>query len=205
MASESKRDALSERIERVRDAIQKFPAAAATLNSATDQLGKPIADLDTVLKKFSLGVPTWVHFSQSDRNYFPQYYYEDIGYAKINGKWGIAIRTVEGNEGPDDDDIQKWPFNDAPRLLRLQAVDKIPDLLEALLKNAAELSEKMTKKTDEIVALTDAISSVAKHPLEVDQDLTGPLDRLANSAPRSVIKRLPFRQPQSTKQTMEGK
>ena len=59
-------------------------------------------------------------------------------------------------------DIQKWPFNDAPRHLRLQAVDKIPELLESLLKTAADMSDKMTQKADEIIAITDAISSVVE-------------------------------------------
>jgi prefoldin subunit 5 len=160
MASE--KDSLSQKIERVKSSIQKFPAAAETLNTATDQLGKPIVDLDSVLKKFGIGVPTWVHFTQSDARYLPDYYYEDIGYAKINGKWGIAIRVLDGNfnDGPDEQTKTEWHFADAPRFLRLRAVDKIPELLESMLEQAAEMSRKMTEKAAEITALTDAVGAV---------------------------------------------
>jgi hypothetical protein len=53
------------------------------------------------------------------------YYYEQVGFAKINGKWSLAIRTVDGDVR-DDDDIESWPFNEAPRGLRVKAVYKLP-------------------------------------------------------------------------------
>jgi hypothetical protein len=80
--------------------------------------------LDALLKKFNLGVPTWVSFEKSrsdDGNY-----QEDIGYAKINGKWGIAIRTIECDFSDPDSSVAEWQFNDAPRLLRVNAVERFP-------------------------------------------------------------------------------
>lgn len=159
----SQSGSLSQRIERVQHSIQQLPAAAASLNSATDQLGKSVAELDAVLKRFSLGVPTWVPFASWE--HFDYYSAEEIGYAKIGGKWGVAIRTVEGDcQAPDDEKMEQWLFNDAPRLLRVRAVEKIPELLEELLKKAAEMTKTITEKAQEVNALTAAINSVIDPP-----------------------------------------
>jgi hypothetical protein len=154
---------LSERIARVQNSVQQLSSTSASLNSATDQLGKSVGELDAVLKKFSLGVPTWVHFrSEYNEDY---YYHEDIGYAKIGGKWGVAIRTIEGTCDPDrNDDVEEWLFNDAPRLLRVQAVDRIPELLEALIENAAEMTQTITEKAKDVDALAAGINSVIGAP-----------------------------------------
>src|SRR5437879_8574303 len=123
MNSES--DFLSKRVERVQNAVRQFPATATNLNEATDKLGTSVSELDITLKKFALGVPTWVPFSKSDQNLLPCYWADEIGYAKIGGKWGIAIRSVEGEYNrPDDARVEQWLFNDSPGLLRMRAVEK---------------------------------------------------------------------------------
>jgi uncharacterized protein YoxC len=156
----SKSEVLSEKVDRVKKLVAELPTAASTLNDATDQLGKSIGSLDALLKKFSLGVPTWVSFN-SEANEIADYYYnEDLGYAKIGGKWGVAVRTVEYNPGRPDSDIEQWLFNDAPRLLRVRAVEKIPELLEALLESAAEMSKRIAEKASEVDALTAGMNSV---------------------------------------------
>jgi ABC-type transporter Mla subunit MlaD len=159
----SQSDPLSQRVERVKNSVRQLPTAAANLNSATDQLGASVAQLDAVLKKFSLGVPTWVPFNQSSADSVPEYYREEIGYAKVGGKWGIAIRTIEGTyQSPDDDEVEQWLFNDAPRLLRVNAVEKIADLLDALIEKAAEMTKTITQKTAEVDALAAGIKSVVE-------------------------------------------
>jgi ABC-type transporter Mla subunit MlaD len=152
-------EALSKKLDRVKKAIERFPAAAATLNNATDQLGKSVGDLDAVLKKFSLGVPTWVQFSRFLNEDAGCRYYEELGYAKIGGRWGISIRTV-GQEVGQQDDIEQWLFGDAPRLLRVQAIEKIPDLLEALLESAGDMSKRIAEKAEEVDFLASGINSV---------------------------------------------
>jgi len=161
MTSQSK--SLSQKLERVQNSIQKFPAAAVSLNTATDQLGKSVADLDGVLKKFSLGVPTWVSIVSSKHEEY--YYREEIGYAKVGGKWGIAIRTVQGDDhAPEDQDENCWLFPDAPRLLRVRTIEGIPELLEALVESAAEMTKKITEKAEEVAALTAGIAAVITPP-----------------------------------------
>jgi hypothetical protein len=162
MASTS--EALSKKIDRVKKSIERFPAAASSLNSATAQLGQSIGQLDAVLKKFSLGIPTWVSFNGSDDT-IPSYYHEDLGYAKIGGRWGIAVRTVSGDvRAEEDDSVEQWLLPDAPRFLAVQAIEKVPELLEAILKGAAEMTNRMTEKAAEVDALAVGINSVINPP-----------------------------------------
>jgi len=54
----------------------------------------------------------------------------------------------------------KRPFADAPRFLRVQAVEKIPELLDALVKSAGEMSKRMYERADEVDFLASGINSV---------------------------------------------
>jgi hypothetical protein len=158
------REALSQKVDRVKKLIEKFPAAASTLNDATDQLSKSVGKLDAVLKRFSLGVPTWVSFNRQSDADAELYYEEQVGYAKIGGKWGVAIKTVEYNSARRDSDREQWLFNDAPRLLRVNAVEKVPELLEAILGSAADMSKRITEKAEEVDVLTAAMNAAAESP-----------------------------------------
>lgn len=158
MASTS--EALSQKLDKVKKSIEQFPAAASSLNTATTQLGQSIGQLDAILKRFSIGIPTWVLFNGS-ADTVPGYYHEDLGYAKIAGRWGIAVRTVSGDVRSEEGDrVEQWLLPDAPRFLGVQAIEKIPELLDAILENAAEMSKKMVEKANEVDFLASGISSV---------------------------------------------
>ena len=161
-----KNPSLSEKLDRIKSAAQKLPQAAATINSATDALGKAVAELDSVLKKYGLGVPTWVSFHTQVDHDAGHLYEEYVGYAKVNGKWGIAVATYTFNENcpPREDE---WLFNDAPRKLRVDAVGKIPDLLEAIVKEARDMSLKIDEKTAEVSAYASGIREVLDKREEV--------------------------------------
>ena len=122
--------------ERVSSSYRELSLAASHLNLVSDELGKSISVLDAALKKLNLGISTW---SRLDRwedalgNYSTRY----LGYAKVNNRWGIALRTVAGNNTqPEDATVEEWMFNEAPRALRIEAVEKLPDLFENLIKEA---------------------------------------------------------------------
>jgi hypothetical protein len=133
--------------ERVSSSYRQLSLAASHLNLVSDELGKSIAVLDSALKKLNLGISSW---SRLDRwedavgNYTSRY----LGYAKVNNRWGIALRTVAGNNNqPEDATIEEWPFNEAPRALRIEAVEKLPDLFENLIKEADVAIRKVKAQT----------------------------------------------------------
>jgi len=123
--------------ERVISSFEKLSSAAKNLNNVSDELGRAITAIDYILQRLNLGVPTWVKIHGGEDQYTGmEYWSRDVGYAKIGNRWGIALCTRKGDHNnPDEEEFDSWLFNDAPRWLRVEGVEKIPDLLEALGKD----------------------------------------------------------------------
>lgn len=139
-------------------AFEKLAASAPELNAASDELAKPIHAIDGDLQTLNLGVAAWVRFEgHSDEN---DYLWDrSLGYAKVSGIWGIAIRTREGF--PDDYKLEEWRFNDAPRSYRLKALEKLPELLETLAKNASKTAAALKSKVAVTKQVATTISQLA--------------------------------------------
>jgi prefoldin subunit 5 len=148
------------KIEKIQSSFQALSAVASSLNSASDELTKTVTILDEALRKLNIGLTVWVSYANHDVE--PGDFDNDqIGYCKLNSKWGIALRREWGDtqrgeyggEGP-------WLFNDAPRDMRLKGVDKIPELIAALSVEATETTKKVREKTQEISELASAITQI---------------------------------------------
>jgi hypothetical protein len=147
--------------ERVQSAFRKLTVSASNLNSASDDLRVVINELDDALRKLNLGVSAWVKIAGDDDGR-DEYWSRDLGYTRIGRTWGIALREVEGNYNwPDEAKVESWPFNDAPRWLRADAVGKIPDLLEKLADQADGTTKRIKQKATEARELTTAINAAA--------------------------------------------
>src|SRR5271170_7719142 len=117
--------------ENVSISFQKLHDAAGTLNSVSDELGKFITRIDESLRKLNIGLTVWVRVSGWDNHDEggTEFWLEQVGYTKIKSKWGLCLRRVDGDyQYPDHDSEEIWPFNDAPRAQRLEALDKIAEL-----------------------------------------------------------------------------
>jgi len=149
--------------ERVHASYLLLSAVASDLNSVSDELGKSVTELDSALKKLNLGISVWVSMRGNDG--LPEdtwYRNEDLGYAKIGGKWGIALRTVSGDyQYPEHENVEEWLFNDAPRSLRLSAIGHVAELLDALSKEADETTKKLKAKLAEAQAVATAVKEAA--------------------------------------------
>lgn len=172
------------KIEKVQFQFQALATVASSLNSASDELTKVVSILDEALKKLNVGLIAWVAFRvrQDDEHGSGNYDLDQIGYCKVNGKWGIALRRIWGNANFDADHAEgPWLFNDAPREMRLYAVDKIPELIEALSNEASETTMKVQEKTLEIRKLAGAIEQITKQPQRVPRSRvnTSAIDALA--------------------------
>lgn len=135
---------------KVAASFQQLKSAASHLNSVSDELGRPIAELDQILKKLNLGVGAWVTVQRfDDEDGRGGYWEHEVGYAKIGPTWGIAIRTADGNDQwPTDAKTEEWLFGNAPRSLRIAAIDKLPELIERLVKSANDTAEKLQAKIE---------------------------------------------------------
>jgi hypothetical protein len=147
--------------ERVQTAFAFLRIAAQELNSVSDELGKSIGELDVALQKLNLGVSAWVPFTESsDEDGW--FCHRDIGYAKTGTTWGISLREVEGDSNyPDRETTESWLFENSPRWMRIEAIGKIPDLLERLTKQAEDTAIKIKAKTAQAKELTSAIKTIA--------------------------------------------
>lgn len=159
------------KITKIQTHFQTLSCAATSLNTASDELTKVIDVLDEALKKLNVGLAVWVTFSKWSDDYdqgvmqISRYTHDQIGYCKVNGKWGIAIQRVSGDDaGPDEPEGLLWLFNNAPRDMRLAAVDKIPNVIEELGKEAAKTAKIIQEKTNHVRELAAAIEQLANAP-----------------------------------------
>ena len=150
------------KIEKIQTHFQALSSVAHSLNTASDELTRVVGVLDEALKKLNVGLTVWVIFEDRCQNVDMQYDCDQIGYCKVDGKWGISLRHIWGHEAFDDhDEDGPWLFNDAPRELRLRGIDKIPEVIEALAKEASNTTKRIQEKTKDVRELAGAIGSVA--------------------------------------------
>ncbi len=149
------------KVEKVQTHFEALSSVASSLNSASDEFTKVVTILDEALKQLNVGLTAWVTFRS--RGIEPWEYDDDqIGYSKVNGRWGIALRRIWGDQREDEQRNEgPWLFNEAPREMRLHGVDKIPEVIEALGKEAFDLTRKIHEKTHEVRELTGAIEKIA--------------------------------------------
>jgi hypothetical protein len=101
------------------------------------------------LRRLNLGITTWIRLDSREDG-LGNYSKRDLGYAKVGGKWGIALRTMSGNHhSPDDAVLEEWLFNDAPRALRIESVEKLPDLFDGLVKEADAATRQIRSRTQQ--------------------------------------------------------
>ena len=154
----SKGDSLA----RIQTSLRQLSSAASDLNTLSDQIGKVVARFDAELQKLNVGVPAWTRFRESTSQDRMHYSSDQVGYDKINGKWGLAIKTLSGHELEDEySTYQEWLFNDAPRALRLKAIDKLPDVFEHLLVEVANTTKAVDKKLKELQELATALEPLS--------------------------------------------
>jgi len=148
--------------------FKKLEATAARLNKVSDDLGESITALDAVLKRLGLGVPAWTKIAGTYDNNTGYYWVRELGYAKVGGKWGIALRTRDGDASdPDHENVERWLFNDAPRAFRVEAIDYVPALLDELDKQADSIAEKLKGKIAHAHQVVAAVTAVA--PRQIDK------------------------------------
>jgi len=147
--------------DRIAASFQQLADGAARLNKASDDLADAIGPLDTAFRALNLGITAWHEYagSEDDRGEFWSHY---VGYAKVNGKWGLAISEVLGDRGesPEEHDIKEWLFNDAPRVMRIEAIGHIPALLEALVSQVNATASDLEAKTAIALDVADTINSL---------------------------------------------
>jgi hypothetical protein len=145
------------RVARFQESFKLLSDNASSLNNLSDRIGKIVSRLDAQFQTLNTGISGWVPFQE----WFEENgsnWSEEVGYDKINGKWGLAIRVKSAHDGGDDfDSFEQWLFNDAPRVLRLKAIDKLPELFELLAEEVAKNKKLVEQKVTELSELANSI------------------------------------------------
>jgi hypothetical protein len=150
--------------DKVLDSFKRLSASAADLNKASDELGNSIEALDASLKRLGLGIAAWVSIAEGGDSHGSGYVWEHyLGYAKVGSKWGIALSSTSGNvhDDPHEND-EEWLFAEAPRALRIQAVDHLPALLDKLIVEADKATEKIRGKINGVQTVVSAVKAAAQ-------------------------------------------
>ncbi len=149
-------------IESVSSSFAELTTASESLNLVSDALGKAVSDIDDGLKKLNLGVTAWVEvYAKKDTSEEdPIYLVEELGYAKIGSKWGVALRTRRRDDRlPEpEENIETLLFNDAARTLRLKAIEKLPQLLRKLSEEATKITRELQAKLADAQAVAAAVN-----------------------------------------------
>jgi len=144
--------------------FQRLSESAGRLNKASDELSKAITPIEAVLKKLNLGIVKWHEFAGSAGRAVEDGYYwsSEIGYAKVGGKWCIALAERSGYAYTSEGDSStEWAFNDAPRQLRIRAVKEIPKLLEALIEEAEKVTNALEAETQRATEVAETLTALA--------------------------------------------
>ncbi len=153
--------------EAVASFFSELRTVAADLNAVSDDLGKSIAEIDAALKNLNLGITVWVKIRGEDAD--PErgdfsYWSDDIGYSKVSGRWGICLRHVEGDEITQIQSTDSWLFNDAPRAIRLAAIDCIVELLQKLSEEGQATTQKIKEKLADAQEVASAVIKASRAP-----------------------------------------
>ena len=163
----TKRPGLDPLRVQIHSSYEQLASASQELNTVSNKLGTSISKVESALRRLNVGVPAWVTVKSghSDDGLF--YDLEEVGYDKIRKDWCLAIRIRSGHEGdPDGESFEMWPFNEAPRQLRIGAAGTLPRLLDELTKQAQKTTEEIRAKLDIANQFADLVldASIPKKP-----------------------------------------
>src|SRR5882672_5056482 len=99
-------------LERVSAALSQLRPAAQGVTDAAEQLAKSISAIERTLKSMNIGFEAWTTYRDGDDDHNVDHL--DIGYSRINGHWGICVRTVTGSAYHPEDVTTAWHFNESP-------------------------------------------------------------------------------------------
>lgn len=145
--------------------LEQLSKTAISLNKASDRLNQAINQLNEALKKLNLGISSWVSFYVYDEGPFSEVH--QIGYAKVNGRWGIAIhKTFEDLNRPEEDQVEvtEWQFCEAPREMRIAGIAHLSQVVEQLNKDAEKTTELINEKTTVAEQLAAAVEAILDPP-----------------------------------------
>ncbi len=147
MMKKTKEEKKAAMIEEYLAVLSTLKDCSIDINAASDNLGSQIAIFEEQIKKLNIGVSAWHDFALSEKTD------RAIGYSRINGKWGFALRQT--TKEPYSEEI--WRFNEGPRWMRIESTPYLIPLLRTLAERAKEMTRLVKLRTEELEELLKEI------------------------------------------------
>lgn len=119
--------------------IGQLEEVAKRLNTLTDELGKSVLEIEHAINRLAMGIEVDVLTGELK-----------LSYMRYKSRWGLYILHRD----------EVYAFNSAPRDIRLQAVEGLPTLLEALSGKAEVVSLQLREAVLQARSFSDAIRKV---------------------------------------------
>ena len=127
---------------------EALTVAAAEIAGASRELEAPIEEVERYLASLKIHVPAWVEVKCWETQH--EFWRRELGYDYVDQGWHIAVRETEGNHhDPEDTLARTWPFNKTPRKSRISAIDKLPELMQDIIKEAQKTARRLREKAAE--------------------------------------------------------
>lgn len=133
--------------------LSQFTETAGRLNSASDSLNSILSTIEKRLVEANVGVETWLSSdlvqsdSEGSSGGETTWTSQVLGFAKIEGEWGLAVKPVKHVSGffqGDDNCPYGMRYKDgepvrllkASREIRIKALEAAPQLIKQLTEEA---------------------------------------------------------------------
>jgi hypothetical protein len=126
------------------------------LNTASDELTKTLESIQQKLNDLALGVEVWLSSSSHELERVMAddhvFLITELGYGRLGDGWALLIRTARWSQHRDEDpewvleaEGDRKPLVRASRKIRVDAVEFIPNLIDALKDEAERVIESVEK------------------------------------------------------------
>jgi len=147
--------------------LKRLGTLSQSLNEASDIVSKQVISLESALNRLRLGVWAWVVIStqveyatETDGKSYQLTRVQELGYGKHKGEWALLVMEyIEEFDDPDDRYVTL--LRETKREVKLDAIEKIPELLREIEKKAAETVKTASAKAAEISDLTQSLRKQA--------------------------------------------
>jgi hypothetical protein len=143
--------------------LKALSTASKTLNDLTDKLTEQVAQIESVINTLNLGLRVSVMVRSYNSDDREPWLTNNVVllYGKNDGRWGFEIEEFDEDERDpiNPRNYRLWVFKEAPRTLRLEVVNKIPELIRQLVKESEAAADEVTEKLDDAIAIAASLSA----------------------------------------------
>ncbi len=146
-------------------ALARLTALSQTLDSVSDQLSQQITEIESALNDLNCGVWAWVSDDPLGVEKVPEvekdgqsssvHHIQQLGYGKHEGKWGFLVAS--GTQESWGTDVTITFLRDAPREIRLRAMERIHKLLDIVAEGLNQVTQETTEKVAEAREIATAL------------------------------------------------